>query len=343
MQAASKPMTLELVSTLTRDDETRQSSILNILKNKKPDSAVYKEMLLALKDYPLKLLFRLAVNSPEIRRLLQTDETLNAAWCKKLKENKIPAETIISFDGTRTIYPFDQLMASYLLATQEKYSDQHAFAQELLDKACELGSYDALIQRLDDSTVRIADAEANSLTKEQIQFHIARITADAAVISNLYWSLGCIDAAIKLLDVAKYYFFLTPQNIVVERFFMPMASGKFAWPRDDKSWPAPILIAEIAVETLFRAKLLADFPPSKQVTEMLTNGCNLLTGYENYFQSEEKLQHLIAETLKNLKINSTLIPSFYEIAHNRAVEYIKKHIPDFNHPAADFNHNHLRK
>lgn len=319
------------------DDTLRSEAMMNVKEYLKPDyiaksqsthTADYERTVHALSTFSLDILYALSINNEELHRFFTNNEKLQVAWEARLRALNAPDKTITSINGEKSVSLFSQLMGFYLMHQYEKYTIKNQDSLAILNKACELGSFKALIARLNLHADEIT-AERMQKYPTEIETNIKQAIQDTATIGNLYWSIGCIDAAMILFKIAEAYFKHDPHIILVERFFMPAQSTPNFWSTQyDVKCPTVVVIIEAAMENLYIAKLLKDHPNSVRVTNAVSNGVGLLVGYEKIFKSEEDLQKQVLHLLDVLHF--PLISTFCDNAINHALATIKIHLPDFS-------------
>lgn len=327
---SSRPQTLQELSCLSSDEEKLKSDLINVLTKEKPESQVYKRTLECLGRYPARVLFVLSANSPEIYHVLDNDASLASAWSVRLKKLKLPEQAIHSFDQMKIVTPFTQIIGDYLMHLYEKHEEMSPLALTILDKACQLGIYSALIKRMNLFSEKLRRTKPDNSNDTEMRSLTNTILDDAAAISNLYWSIGGIDSALILFAVANRYFDIEPQKLLVERFFMPASRNKFSWLSmyDADSCPYPVVLIEAAIENLYFAQLVVAFPESVKAVDGISHGKGMLAGFESHFQNRDELQKHVFTLLDNLHF--PLIESFCRNAYGHAVKKIQSRYPEFN-------------
>jgi len=91
-----------------------------------------------------------------------------------------------------------------------------------------------------------------------------------------------------------------------------------------------LMVLKAAVENIYIARLLADYPPSKEISDQITHGNGLLAGLEESFASPEELQGFVIKNLNNLHV--PLVESFCRNAYEHSVNIINKNYPDLELP-----------
>lgn len=145
--------------------------------------------------------------------------------------------------------------------------------------------FHALVRRLNYISELIVKRSGNKNNHDEIDTYIQFILRDVNKLSNLYWAIGCIDAALILFNIVNYYFEASNYKLSIERFFMLAKTNHFSWMTqyDDKNAPYPILILEAAVENLYIARLLSDFPQSNAISDQISHGKGLIADFEEHF------------------------------------------------------------
>ena len=151
-------------------------------------------------------------------------------------------------------------------------------------------------------------------------------------LSNLYWSIGCMDSAIILFDIVDYLFKLKNNQTYINHFFMFGNINQFSWIKkyDDINCPYPIALLETAIENLYIARQLADFQQSMDIANQITQGKGLFTGFEGRFNSYEDLHKLVKKKLNSL--NVPLADSFCRKAFEHSEKLISQYFPDYVAP-----------
>lgn len=325
MQSTSD-VSLDNLSALNQNEEKIRQAILKVIPAGAASKAPNRERIIKiLADYPVRLLYALSERSPEINQLCESNDVLNLKWASLLTSLEYPSIPIQSIDGEKGVSLFSQLKGAFLLSELNKnpdLNDIHSFA--ILNKACELGMFQALIKRLN----FVSESIKTKTSVAGINSCIQQILSDVQQLSNLYWSIGCLDASLILFNTVEYFFNKEDSAFYINRFFMPAKTNHFSWQSkyDDKSMPFPILILEAAMENIYLARILADFPQSKEITEYISHGKGLMAGHEESFKSTDELQKLVVKKLNML--NVPLVESFCRNAHEHSIQTIKKHHPE---------------
>jgi hypothetical protein len=307
--------------------------ILEILHAGEEKSEKKEDLIKKLSAYPVRLLYILSEISPEINQLLESNAYLNEKWSDKLKSLKYPYLAIVSFDRTTIISPFSQLKGAFLLSKLGDNPDfNHPDSFVILNQACEIGMYHALVQRLNFHSELIEQKQGSKSNQEEIENHIQVILHDAHKLSNIYWAIGCIDAAIILFNIVNYYFDIPANKFSIDRFFAPAERNQFSWIRqyDNTHCPVPLTILKAAVENIYIAHLLSDYPPSKQISDQITQGRGLLVELDKSFSSPEGLMGFVKDKLNNLSI--PLVESFCRNAYKHSISQIYQFYPDIELP-----------
>ncbi|VVC75411.1 hypothetical protein AQUSIP_07010 [Aquicella siphonis] len=324
---------LAALSSLNSNEEKILNIILDILHAGNDKAADKEKIIKILATYPLRLLYALSERSPEINELLESNDYLNSCWSSMLKKLGYPSIPIVSFDQTRKISLFSQLKGAFLLSELNKHPDlknPNSFA--ILNKACEIGMFHALVRRLNYISELIVKRSGNKNNHDEIDTYIQFILRDVNKLSNLYWAIGCIDAALILFNIVNYYFEASNYKLSIERFFMLAKTNHFSWMTqyDDKNAPYPILILEAAVENLYIARLLSDFPQSNAISDQISHGKGLIADFEEHFANPGELQSLVVKKLNMLNI--PLVESFCRNAFQHSIKTVNARYPEFELP-----------
>jgi len=338
---SSSYSSLEDLANLSSEDKETLDKILEILHGQ--DDIEKAEMIETLGDYPFKDLYAFSENSPEVHSLLEKNEYLNTCWAKRLKKINQPSCRISPFDKNEEmeVSIFSQLKGVVLMKQLDTYIENekekgkepdlsHPDIFPILNKACDLGIFKALVLRLGHYTKLINKSGRNKEDSDAITTYIEYQFHDVHKLSNLYWALGCIDSSLVLFNNAKYYFKSFKDNI--DSFFSTAMTSQFSWltKYDDKHRPYPIAILELAVENIYIARLLSEFPESKQITDEIMHDKGLLAGFEKIFSNVDELQKYVMKKLEDLDIK--LVESFCRNAYKHSIQTIHEHHPDYELP-----------
>lgn len=321
MNSHQDRVTLSSLSKPQKEDKDL-SAFLRTLNEGDPKNI--DDMIHKIASLDESKLYAYSEHSPELNLLLETNPYLNSCWSQKLKEHNYPDQPIVSVDKKMTLSPFSQLKGAYLLGILgEEPNLENPDTFEILNKACQIGMHAALALRLAFYVNKIKTEKDPDI----IETYIGIIQKDAEKIRNLYWALGCIDAANSLLFVGSYYF--QPGNPYVDRFFSPETINTFSWFKSYDTSPHPIRIVERAIENFYLAKLVEDLPQSKMISDPLTKGEGILAGLN--VTNGNDLETFVLEALTQFQI--PLISSFCQNAHDHALNRLH---PDFR-PAETAN------
>lgn len=321
---------LEDLLILSSSETQVRKYIEDKLSQNPTDPGEISRIINSLQKYPLRLIYALSETSKMINDFMESSEELNKHWANMLETLEYHSHPIESFDGEIYLSRLSQLKGAFLLSELQKNPDlSHHASFAILNKACDMGMYHALVQRMNFYADKIKNRKSKKLDDETIETYVQYLLRDMDKLSNLYWAMGCIDSAITLFSLVDYYFDLPGHKITVERFFMPMAVNKFSWSTsyDSKECPYPIRIIEAALENLYIASLLAQIPESRKISDELSHGKGLLAGYEDIFGSPTELQRHVEKKLSGLEI--PLIESLCRNAFEHAKKTIARQHPDY--------------
>jgi hypothetical protein len=167
------------------------------------------KLIYGLPRYPIDLLQRLYDASPKLKDFCQKNAKFQEAIADSLHRHGFMNVEINSMDGKEYFSLFDIFIAAgnlgkyynYInLPQKEKTKEARLHGIQSLNKACELGLYQALTARCDQNTTLLLSQAASSERKEEA---IASILNDTKRLSNLYWKLGYIQAASILQEMAE--------------------------------------------------------------------------------------------------------------------------------------------
>lgn len=328
---SSKPTTLENLAKLSENEKSVLNEMVRLLTSPESNAAAKQLVVKTLTTYPLRLLYAFSVNNNVINDLLENDPTLNRAWISYLQTLHYPYHKIVACDQSQKISVFTQLKGAFLLSELSKYpqlTDRAALI--ILNKACELGMYHALIKRLNFFCGMLAKSDSNNT--DAAKTYLPVILKDAAKLSNLYWTMGSIDATLILFNTLNKMFELSTQKISIERFFFSAKSNQFSWLKkyDHTDKPYPIALLEVAVENLYLARLLHDMPASQLITTQLSRMDNAFEGFEEEFTNYNDLQKLVMKKMHSL--NVPLVSTFCQVAFNHAINRMHELFPDYSIP-----------
>jgi hypothetical protein len=316
---SSQPVKFNDLSVLSDQEEKILAAILNKLKSGSVKDSERAQVIQYIADYPVDLLYKLSVKNSSVNDLLESNEYLNKAWASMLKDLGYPYHPITSVDGKVTLSLFQQLKGAYLLSEFQKNPDFRNFnSASILNKACEIGMFQALILRLNNLSESIARNNGDKADPDRIDTNIRQILQDAQKLSNLYWSIGSLNAAQNLFKVTNYFFKKEEHTSTIERFFLPAKANKFSWSGkyNDKDSPYALEALKCAMELLHSAEILFEFPESKKITEEVTGGKGIFYGHEDTFSNALELRKLVMKKLDELQI--PLPTTFSEEALNQA-------------------------
>jgi hypothetical protein len=158
---------------------------------------------------------------------------------------------IASVDGGKKIHVVDQIVAASIFTKYQKSSDRNP---ELLNYACDNGSYPALRARCDETRARLKEA-IDKQAYPNINADFDKLNADLKSLANLYWTVGYMDASKIWLDLAITY------------------ANKTATPTMENADPETTLwiktFAEAAAENIYCAKILSANETSQAIIQDL--------------------------------------------------------------------------
>ncbi len=282
-----------------------------------------------LSTYPLRLVYALAENSAELNSIMDSDIFLNGCWARQLKFLGYPYHEIVSFDKADKLTLFSQLKGAFLMSEFNNNPDlENPEAMVILNKACDIGMFSALVKRLKFYSNMLAKESSSAVTQKDIKTCMEFILKDVQKLSNLYWTIGCIDSALILFNVVNCYYAMQGHKQSVEQFFM---APKFSWLDEyDHESPYPITVLKVAIENLYIAQLLCQVTPSKRIIDEISHGKGLFSSLEQSFSSFEELQSMVVRKLTALHV--PLIESFCRNAFIHAVKTINQYYPELELP-----------
>lgn len=257
-----------------------------------------------LSQFDEKALFVLAKKDKSIRDFFETNESFN----KKLAENKrfptyLPKIMFKSLDG-KTYSPFRILIGTFLLEKYEE-NEQAPKAIEVLDEACREGSFHALQIRM-----RLNLQKMDDITKEAVIDHaklntiINKISEDASLISNIYYSLGLIHGATSLLDVAFYFLEIKTVKEELQRYNYEVAHHSRAsnkpLPKKSESVSKLENLLIKSLKYYYLSQLISELEISKNLAKTLTKDEGVFTGFQEYFTDWTSCFNYLNATLHDL-------------------------------------------
>jgi hypothetical protein len=202
-----------------------------------------------------------------LRKFCETNTALQKTWLETLNKHykKTPNQVVESLQGEKEKHPiFHHYVSAYLLnaflsykhvlvrSAKNSYSGTlKAKVENLLNEACDLGSYYALLKRSQRNYEELA-AEDKSLDTNII-FN------DAMRLKHLYGEIGCIQAGNILLDLSDYF------------------------NEGDRDMDRGIVMFEQGIKNYMCALLLSSHEYSQQLTKRLTAG----EGIASIFSTED--------------------------------------------------------
>lgn len=281
---------LKILQEIIALDEKEEKPDFEMIKNTiHSGSSEEKEKLArAFKENDIFLLWKFAENDEKINTFLDTHSDLQLQWKKHLTEIDYYAEEMPSLSY------FSRLKGLCYLQKDKDTEYKHTV---ILDKACELGMYEALVTRL-----KRADTDIRTAAKDgkKIESVLRRTHQDAFQVSNLYGALGCINASNILISIAQYFFQSSDDKIENERFQQRNNISWLAEYDNDQSLPRYIKILKIAVDLFYKAKIQfeKDLNNSKKIIASFQPGGDLFAGLEKFNDGsggEKYLKALLAD------------------------------------------------
>jgi hypothetical protein len=176
-------------------------------------------------------LFKFCFNSDIFKNYCLKNEFKHMdTWVNVLRILKYSGEEIRSVDGKETISIFDQYLGAffygeYLDFKQGKKKMLPSHAVLYLDLACEMGLFQALVARCEYNKEKI---HSSRVTNEVQTDSLAQIKSDTKQLSNLYWAVGCLHAALVQLDIGNYFANqATEESTGIAYSFQKSAAKKF--------------------------------------------------------------------------------------------------------------------
>lgn len=297
---------------------------LNIFEECGISSDKMCEQITLLGSLNLWTLYILSENSQFIHAILDNNSHLNTVWKKLLKKGGFPDCEFVSRDKKIKVTLFSQIKGAVLLTAFDKYENKYDQpALEVLNKACDLGIYSALIECLNFYCDYIKEHINNRSDRETVDTYVQFIIRDTTKLCNLYGAMAHVDSAFVLFNVAGYYLKQNEHKQHVSHFFNP-AANKFSW--QDKyhaeDCPRPVVLFGAAIENLYMAELLASDPLSINACEQLLHSRDALAGFEGSYAGAKALEKTIKDKLTKLGI--PLVDAFCDMSLNAANESLKK-------------------
>jgi hypothetical protein len=254
-------------------------------------------------DFTYERIYKLAENNADFNLLCETHPGLDRFWEAELKKEKHPSEVIESMDNKQTppCSRFSRIKAAFLLTRLGDIEKMDVSGFALLHKACDYGLYKALVQRLTLFARKInnSDPEDNN-----VKSAIIYAKKDAVTLSNLYWSVGMVNAGNALLNVANNCYQLKIQQPAIKTFQDNVKNNFNQWrwseKYNDKSLPDYVQVLHLAFKSFYKAKLLADFPMSKELIKEIYPEKGLLT--ETEFTDWKEAEKYMVEFATSLEV-----------------------------------------
>lgn len=321
------------MTTLSEGEEEALKSIEETFDNPNSTAEEKQKILKWVSTYPVRLLYAFSKKSQKINDLFETNPYLNERWSLILKQLGYTCNNITSFDKTKKVSLFTQLKAVALLRELNKHPDLNSYNSfVLLNEASQLGLFDALMMRLKYYDKKLFEMDFNKADVDAIDRQLDMVLHDANMLSNLYWSVGSLDAGITLLNVTDYFLSSKKYKEMTEQFLGTSNPNQFSWltKYNDKHAPYPILILETAVESIYKGFLIANTPQSKKITDQVAPGNDLLYVFGEGVRTPAEVQQYIVDNLKAMDIPQ--IDSFCAIAFERALKKVSQHYHDIELP-----------
>lgn len=135
-----------------------------------------------------------------------------------------------------------------------------------LERACDKGNYLALNKRCDLNILIIKDDNINEIDKAKAKDTLQN---DIAMLSNLYWSVGCMDACQFLFQIGDYYY------------------DKYMKTGDDSYWQDVTAFWKQAATYYLHSKTLYKYQESLDLNALLYNKERLNdAGFEDVKQAD---------------------------------------------------------
>ncbi len=254
-----------------------------------------------LMKLPYDILINICNQSSQLNDFMHSASIMLSVIAKKLKSLNYIYVPIQSMDGKEQHDVFDHYLAA--LITQSYFINLPAarrsvkakqFCSTMLDKACELGLYNALIIRCK-QTIKKATIPGLSLVARQ---EIASfLTVDIRRLAHLYWSMGYLQAGSLWQEIGNY--FVKEEN------------------RNEEEKNYGVALHDEAVKYFLCASLLRQHPLSRNILNALTQGRGVssLSCEEGlYFETWEDFQSMIYHWISGEQYEKILHLAEEEIA-----------------------------
>ncbi len=287
---------------MTQEEEAIYDEIKPILSS--GIESDINQLIELLSRFDEKALFVIAKKDKSIRDFFETNELFN----KKLAENKrfpdyLPKMIFKSIDG-KFYSPFQILMGTFLLEKYEQ-NEHDPKAIELLNQACSEGSFHALQTRL-----RLNLQNLGEVTKEvqidpaKLDNVINKISEDALLISNIYYSLGLIHGATALLDIAFYYLEIKAVKEELQCYNYEVTHYSRASNKPLPKKPNVVVNLENllskSLKYYYLSQSVSELEISKLLVNCLTKDEGIFTGFQEYFNDWDSCFNYLSTTLRDL-------------------------------------------
>lgn len=249
----------------------------------------------------IAFVFRLSQNDKMVDEHFNKDPHLNEAWVQLLSQYKgYPAFEMRSLDNKESISIFSRLKGAYLIAQDPEFNDIG-----LLTECCRLGMYQALVTRLTRTKDFIEEKAAEQ--KTDISTYINQmitkiILPDVTKVGNLYWSIGFINAANALFNLAKYCFTHPSAKVANELFQQRLKKNRWTEEYKKDDCPPYVTFLKVAMESFYKAMELKDHEISKKITACIYPEHGLLTGFHDQIKNAEDAENYFKNFISSLGI-----------------------------------------
>ncbi len=163
--------------------------------------------------------YRLTLILPAIHTYCSTSSVFDATWQTILANNQCPSLPIQSMDQKEHIKLYDLIIALAFYQTFLSMNARDPKRIEVLNKACDLGLYSALIVRIKTHISIIK----NQGTQPKGEEALKKLMIDTKRLSNLYWRLGYLQSAYFFRDISNHFYDLhltmidTDAEVILEK------------------------------------------------------------------------------------------------------------------------------
>lgn len=211
----------DLLNESTQISNNEKSKLLRILHNR----LFYTEedrnaALESLQFYSPYTIFRLASASESFKAFCLSSQLLADTWGSILRDSGQLGETLFSIDKKIQLPIYNQYIGTFILDELEyskKFSSDTedkkiiGFDEKILDLACDLGLYQALVFRCQLNIDKLVN---RFIDKIKLHYEIEHDTKMFAV----YWSVGYFRAA-QVLAILAESFVKQKDNLLAEKYF----------------------------------------------------------------------------------------------------------------------------